>query len=361
MKLRRTLKLALLACCATRVAMLLTCTSPRDVPSRLEYLTKTLADPKAGWAPSEFYRGEWRMGAESMTALALLDSGRAAEAPALAERVLRTQARAFDTGQYGTDALETLDTAEGHAGYLGHLGLVLSVECLGGAPRALGGRVAAALRRRFLAAPDGLVQTYPGLAWVPDNAAALAAVELDAKCRGLPSIAFVAQRWPRDPGGLFKFTPTASARGSGAGFIGLYLAFIDRELARQQWALAKARFGVAPLPGFFALREWPRGVGRGGDMDSGPVLFGLSPSGTGFAIGAAAAAGDLEAAAGMARTAELAGFTLPFGGRHFLVGPLVGDASVTAGLSLALPGAQAAGAAAHGGKQAWSGGPTSRL
>jgi hypothetical protein len=159
------------------------------------------------------------MGAESIPALALLDSGRAAEAHALAERVVQKEARAFDTGQYGSDALETLETAEGHAGYLGHLGLVLSVECLGA-----------------------------------------------------------------------------------------------------------------------ALREWPRGVSRAGDLDSGPAIFGLSPSGTGLAIGAAVGAGELEAASGLASTAELAGFTLPFGGRHFLVGPLVGDASVTAGLSLALPG-----------------------
>jgi hypothetical protein len=249
----------------------------------------------------------------------------------LAELALEPSARDFDTGRWHSDALATLDGDEGHVGYLGHLGLVLGAECALGSTRhrETFRAVGDALRRRFLAAADGLVDTYPEQKWLPDSAAALAVVELHARCFDLPSARAVFARWPREPSGLFRFTPGTSARGSGAGFISVYLTLIDEQVVGEQWALMKKQYGVEVL-GLCALREWPHGDGRGGDVDSGPLPFGLSPAATGFGLAAASATGDAQWRSGILRTAEAAGLTVPFGGPHYLFAPLVGDAAVLA-------------------------------
>lgn len=66
-----------------------------------------------------------------------------------------------------------------------------------------------------------------------------------------------------------------------------------------------------------------------GEVDSGPLVFGLSPSGTGFAIAGATLYGS-KARGGLLRTAETVGFSVPFGGWHYLASPLVGEAALLA-------------------------------
>ena len=64
---------------------------------------------------------------------------------------------------------------------------------------------------------------------------------------------------------------------------------------------------------------------------SGPVVFGLSPAATGFAMGGAALWGDQTALKGLLRTAELVGGTVSFGGqRRYALAPLPGDAVILA-------------------------------
>lgn len=86
------------------------------------------------------------------------------------------------------------------------------------------------------------------------------------------------------------------------------------------------RFVVETPLGLSAFREYPRGVDGRGDVDSGPLVLGLSPSATGFALAGA----DPALRRGLLHTAELVGCTVPWNGRHFLFGPLVGDAAVLA-------------------------------
>ncbi len=330
-----------------RLCWVAACSSPDDEAdqrSRLSYLTQRLtAEAAPGWGPSEFYAGEWRIVSLSMTALAAVDLNEPAQVEKLAEVALRRSSRAFDTGSYRTDALATLGSDEGHAGYLGHLMLVLASECSMGSTkhRAEADAVSTALRARFLAAQHGLIDTYAGRKWIPDNAAALAGVELYARCRGLPSFAVVARRWPTDATGLLLFSPGVAPRGSGAAWNSIYLPRIDAEFAQQQFRLASQRFAVHPAPGLAAFREYPPGVRGTGDADSGPLVFGLSPSATGFALAGA----DDPLRGGLLRTAELAGWTVPWHGRHYLFGPLVGDAAVlaarTSGRRLPSPGARA--------------------
>ena len=65
------------------------------------------------------------------------------------------------------------------------------------------------------------------------------------------------------------------------------------------------------------------------DIDAGPIIFNLSPSGTAFSIGCATSLGDTEFRKGLLKTAEIAGSTITwFGKSHYLLAniALVGEA-----------------------------------
>jgi hypothetical protein len=65
------------------------------------------------------------------------------------------------------------------------------------------------------------------------------------------------------------------------------------------------------------------------DIDAGPIIFNLSPSGTAFAIGCATSFGDMEFRNQLLKTAEIAGSTIRwFDKSHYLLAnlALVGEA-----------------------------------
>lgn len=65
------------------------------------------------------------------------------------------------------------------------------------------------------------------------------------------------------------------------------------------------------------------------DIDAGPIILNLSPSGTAFAIGAATYFNDIEFRNSLLKTAEIAGHTVKWNNkRHYLLGDiaLVGEA-----------------------------------
>jgi len=121
------------------------------------------------------------------------------------------------------------------------------------------------------------------------------------------------------------------ARGSALGWASFYLPYADPPLAREEWRTLRSRY-VADTPlGLAALREAAPGEHFAGDVDSGPVLFGLSPAGTGFAVDGARHQHDDALAQRLRLTAELVGTTVPWsGGRHYALAPLVGDAILLA-------------------------------
>ena len=71
----------------------------------------------------------------------------------------------------------------------------------------------------------------------------------------------------------------------------------------------------------------------GMDIDAGPIIFNLSPSGTGFVIGAATSLEDMEFRKQLLKTAEIGGSTVSwFGSSHYLLAniALVGEAIILA-------------------------------
>lgn len=80
----------------------------------------------------------------------------------------------------------------------------------------------------------------------------------------------------------------------------------------------------------YSIKEYhDRSCWLGMDIDAGPMILNLSPSGTAFAIGSATYFGDNNFRNGLLKTAEIVGHTILWGNnRHYLLADiaLVGEA-----------------------------------
>jgi len=302
------------------------------------------------------FQGEWAAVTYSMTAMAIANLAfvypdTAPEAQSIlapiAGLMLAPEARAFDRDLWNEDPLDTLDGEHGHIGYLGHLELVLLAQLYLGddAHRGQALDIARALHRRMMASPAFNAETYPGQTFIADNAVVVGALEL-AQAAFPDEKLSVTRPWVErartsflDPTtGLLVFrlsrdgTVLEASRGSGVAWSIFYLSYADAAFAKAQYtamhvALASSALGPC-LPG---LREYPPGVAGSGDVDSGPVLLGLSPSGTGFAMAGATLAADSRFLLDTLSTAEWSGTTIDTrAGRRYLLAPLVGDAILLA-------------------------------
>jgi len=330
-----------------------------DLTARGRYLALRVADLTTGempWYLPDQFKGEWLAVTYSMTAMAManlafLYPDRIGEARETIDRLalamLGDDVRSFDAALWNEDALSSLDGPNGHIGYLGHLEVVLlAQQYVGGSSEhaKLSRDVALALHRRMMASPSLHAETYPGQTFVADNTVVVACLALAQRLypddRMDLSEAWVGrvQKDYLDPStGLMVFriagdgTVIEASRGSGVAWGVFYLSYASRTFAEQQHRQLQAMMGSRVLGGVHGIREYPNGDERSGDVDSGPLVLGLSPSGTGFAIAGAALAGDDVGKLELLRTAELVGTTLGTGaGRRYVLSPLVGDAIVLA-------------------------------
>lgn len=108
-----------------------------------------------------------------------------------------------------------------------------------------------------------------------------------------------------------------------------FLSFVDDVGARRlNSAIGRQR---ASLLGFAGIREYPVGFEGAGDVDSGPLLFGVSASASAFALAGARLYGDDGLSTQLLRTASLVGMPVEAGGRFsFATGGAVGNAIVLA-------------------------------
>lgn len=348
--------------CRTRASELVDGRALPDLRARERYLVRRVLSPTfttddAALPGEGPFAGEWQLVTLSMTAasvanIALEDRSSLPAARAtmrqIVERMLRPEIRVFDKAQWGgEDALESLDGPHGHVGFLGHLAFALGANgAIGGDHRwdALWARVIEALVRR-MSGPCPYVETYPGETYTEDNAVAFAAIAVhdlvartDHRALLERVLAYTREHLLERVTGLVVFGvdaqcgPSGGARGSGVGWNSFYWPFVDETFASEQYVRAK-RFLIADYPlGFGGVLEYPGGAGgAGGDVDSGPLVLGVSPAATGFFIAGARQAGDGETADRLLHTAELFGSTFEWNGeRRYLLSPLVGDAIVLA-------------------------------
>jgi len=333
-----------------------------DLLTRRRYVISCMYERNVGLKDQpefigDLFKGEWALGGYSMATYALTNLAflypetREETLPivsALIERLEQPEIRNFDKNQWwGRDPLETLDGPDGHAGFLGHLNMMLCAhQYLGGGAKheARLHEISSALARRVIASPFFHIETYPKQIYNMDNAVVAASLVLYDRL--YPDRATGAgQKWLewskahlRDPEtGLFCFEldeegkPIQLSRGSGAGWNSFFLYYVDPAFAIEQFANIRKHF-VKTLPlGIMGIREFYPGRLGHGDVDSGPVIFELSTSGTGFALAGARYTKDEELTAGILYTSEVAGFSLQWAGKRFyLLAPLVGESIMLA-------------------------------
>ncbi|MGC4804384.1 hypothetical protein [Micromonospora sp. DT233] len=178
----------------------------------------------------------------------------------------------------------------------------------------------AAIGRAFDTSDSPFLPAYPGQAWPVDSTVAVASLRLhDALLP--PRFAGTVSRWlddvrqRLDPGtGLMPHrvelvtgAPTEVARATSQTMIQRFLVDIDPAFAREQYLRFRDRFVATPLGLGPAVREYPDGVDGPGDVDSGPLLLGVSLSATVVALGAAQAQGDAALAGALANYGDLVG------------------------------------------------------
>jgi len=330
-----------------------------DLAARRRYLIHAVTDLSSGkmpWYLPDQFKGEWLAVTYSMTAMALVNLSRiypdtvgesAQILDQMAAAMETDDVTSFDRALWNEDPLSSLDGPHGHIGYLGHLAIVLVAKKYVNPASPNDQRLRSillALHRRMLDSPWILAETYPGQIFVADNAVVVASLSLAQPL--FPDVSLdISERWVRsiqrrylDPDtGLMVFrvgtdgSVIEKSRGSGVAWSIFYLSYAHDSFARQQYQQLRSTLLSQPFGLFHGIREVPVGNDWQGDVDSGPVLFGLSPSATGFAIAGAVLTGDDDTTLHLLRTAEWAGTTVSTGqGRRYLLAPLVGDAILLA-------------------------------
>ncbi|WP_106131223.1 hypothetical protein [Pseudosporangium ferrugineum] len=199
-----------------------------------------------------------------------------------------------------------------------------------------------ALAAAFDASPTPFLTAYPGQAWPCDSTVAIASLRLADTVTGGSTFAPAVTRWVQrsqnllDPatGLLPHYVDPATgaqvdgARGTSQAIIQRFLPEIDPAFARGQYLTFRDKFLDRPFFLGPAVREYPHGVDGPGDVDSGPLIHGISLSTTVVALGAAQTHGDASLAGALANFGELAG--LPVTGpdtKRYAFGLLpIGDA-----------------------------------
>jgi hypothetical protein len=211
-------------------------------------------------------------------------------------------------------------------------------------------RIARLLSEAFERSDQGILKSYQTMWWLADNFPALSALSRydrvfqkhlsQAKQRSIASI----KRKYLDPDtGLFctyidakRRIPLQGARGISTMYALHFLNDIDGDIAAQQYRLAQ-RFFLRSAWGFAAAREFPEGSYERPDVDSGPVVVGLGPSASGFAIAAAGSMGDADTAWQLIKSSAFAGGPVFNGGElRYSIMPPVGQAVIFYGKTILL-------------------------
>ncbi len=257
--------------------------------------------------------------------------------------------RDFGTHAWGEDALAALGSAHGHA-YLAYPALALGMARLVDPSfpppvAAVHDRVIAALARRLEASKTGLIDTYPGEAFPTDVAAVAAAIAVHGRATGTDH-RLTLEGWVKRVRSLQRHSsglvwqrmdsltghPLDAPRGSGTGLAAYFAGFVDRALARELTdALLEHE---RTLLGFGAIAEYAAGYDGAGDVDSGPVILGVSVAATGFALAVAHAHRREAAFTELYRTTELFGVLHRDSSRaRFVTGGPIGNALLLAMLT----------------------------
>jgi hypothetical protein len=337
-----------------------------DILKRRRYLiNQTMIEPQAlldkmPTSVGEQFQGEWAIYTYSMLCTALTNIAyifpeTKDEAihiiDSLIDKTLSPEIRKYDKVRWNEDPLESLDGNNSHVSYLSHLNWMISdYQYLGGEKKYnhLFHQLSSTLNRRLLQNGSFCLLTYPyEQVYVPDMLVAIASLANYADLNN-GKYSNTINQWTKkaktsfidaETGLLSSFlTETgeiinnSGVRGSYSALNCFYLHYIDKEFAANQYEKTKQLF----LQDFLiaGFREYKNGWHiLDFDIDSGPILFGLSASGTAFAIGGASFVNDFKLRKKLLLTGELAGCSIQNKDeKHYLLANyvLVGEAIILA-------------------------------
>ena len=252
----------------------------------------------------------------------------------LIQIVKSPELRLYDKMRWGEDPLDSIAGDKSHISYLSHLAWMISnYRKIGGGDKynALHDSLCEAMNRRILTSECMNLPTYPGEdIYIPDMLVAIVALTDYAQLNN-GKYQNTVNRWIQraksewidsETGLLRSFLPLdgntsvlSPIKGSYSTLNTYYLTQIDSEFAKEQYSHLKEAFlKDSWLTGF---KEYPDGSGfLGMDMDAGPIIFGLSPSGTAFGIGCATYFNDTDLRKHLLKTAEIAGHTVSWNGKR---------------------------------------------
>lgn len=333
-----------------------------DILSRRNFLiNKIITTPdqllaEMPQAISPQFQGEWALYSVSMLSAALTNIAyiypetkeeSISCIDKLIQIALSPEIRKYDTERWGEDPLESLNGENSHISYLSHLAWMISgYKALKGNNKydVLYGDLCSTMNRRILNSYNYNLKTYPEeCIYVPDMLVAIVALanyswQNNNEYLGTINLWLkdIKEYWTDDYTGLImslipddgNFFIGNSIKGSYSALNCYYLTFLNDEFAEGQYQRLKEYFYQrSPIAGFKEYSD--RKCWLGFDIDAGPIIFNLSPTGTAFAIGPATYFKDSIVRSQLLKTAELAGSTVESSNqRHYLLAniALVGEA-----------------------------------
>ena len=324
--------------------------------SKVATSPKQLMDAMPRQIPSQF-QGEWAIYSCSMTCKALANIAALYPQTNYKEQIskiiniaMANEIRGYDAERWDEDPFIGLDGNVSHLSYYSHLAWMIGEYKLVYNDHqfdTLYHSLCRAMYRRISDSPILNIPTYPfEQIYIPDMLVAIVALNIYSKVYN-GRYQDLVQKWmdaakgewmDQETGLLVSFmsnsgTISPMIKGSYSALNCYYLSLIDIEFAKQQFQILKKYFKQT-LPFIAGIKEYhTKKCLFGLDIDAGPIVFGLSPSGTGFAIGAATMCKDSKFRKQLLRTAEIAGSTVSYNGKsHYLLAnvALVGEAIILA-------------------------------
>lgn len=303
------------------------------------------------------FQGEWALYTCSMTTAALANI--AILYPQNKETAIKfigqiidialsEEIREYDKLRWGEDPMDGIYGDLSHISYYSHLAWMISrYKQIGGDSKYDGQyhTLCRSMNRRIRQSSILNLPTYPGeCIYVPDMLVAIVALaNYSQQYHGEYSqtvklwIERAKAEWiDQETGLLASFLVedkghaeiVLPVKGSYSALNTYYLSLVDSGFAEEQYECLKKQFRQS-FP-FTGIREYhDKSCWLGMDIDAGPIILNLSPSGTAFAIGCATSLDDMEFRNHLLKTAEIAGSTIRwFDKSHYLLADLalVGEA-----------------------------------
>lgn len=269
----------------------------------------------------------------------------------LIQIVMSPELRKYDMERWGEDPLESLEGDNSHISYISHLAWMISgYKVLGGDKKYddLFSDLCRTMNRRIKQSECLCLPTYPNEPiYIPDMLVAIVALQQYSQMNNRmysQTIKYwldnAKTRWTDKETGLLVSLVTDKGtqidgmpiKGSYSALNCSYLTYIDETFAKEQYQKFKKTFWKEGL--ISGIKEYyDYNCLFALDIDAGPIIGGLSPSGTAFATGVVTYFLDTDLRNKILFTAEIAGNTIHWNGqRHYALAEIaiVGEAIMLA-------------------------------